>query len=42
MGYVAAQLKANGYCVFALNYGGPPALGYLYGVGPVDQSAVEY
>ena len=40
-GYVTSQLKANGYCVFAFNYGGPPAFGYMYGVGPVRDSAAQ-
>ena len=39
--YVVPQLKAHGYCVFALNYGGPPAFNYMYGVGPIRDSAKQ-
>ena len=35
MGYLSSSLKRAGYCVFALNYGGPPAFGYAYGLGPI-------
>ncbi|MEY2468966.1 MAG: hypothetical protein QOF21_1664 [Actinomycetota bacterium] len=42
MGYVSKNLKAKGYCVFALNYGGPPQFfGYVYGLGPVRESAAQ-
>ena len=42
MGALSSTLSTAGYCVFALNYGGPPQFGgYLYGMGPVRQSAKE-
>ncbi len=34
-------LYNNGYCVFTLNYGGPPLLGTVYGLGPIAESAQE-
>ena len=34
-------LKNNGYCVFTFNYGGPPVLGFAYGVGRVQDSAAQ-
>lgn len=34
-------LKNEGYCVYALNYGGAPMLGLLAAYGPVETSAVE-
>jgi triacylglycerol esterase/lipase EstA (alpha/beta hydrolase family) len=40
--YVSPALAAAGYCVFALNYGGPPRFaGYSYGLGPLRQSAQQ-
>jgi triacylglycerol esterase/lipase EstA (alpha/beta hydrolase family) len=42
MGYLSANMKRAGYCVFALNYGGPPQFfGYVYGLGPIRNSAAE-
>ena len=41
MGYISKALKAQGYCVYALNYGGPPYFGYTYATGPVKTSAHE-
>jgi len=41
MGYVSKNLSARGYCVFALNYGGPPRFGYMYGLGPIRESAAQ-
>ncbi len=32
-------LYNNGYCVYSFNYGGPPLLGVLYGVGDIPTSA---
>ncbi len=34
-------LKNDGYCVFALNYGGEPLLGLLAAYGPLEASAVQ-
>jgi len=34
-------LKNSGYCVFTFDYGGPPALGFVYGLGEVRRSADE-
>lgn len=39
--YLSPSLKAAGYCVFAFNYGGPPAFGFLWARGPVADSAQE-
>ncbi|MCU1427737.1 MAG: alpha/beta fold hydrolase [Actinomycetia bacterium] len=32
-------LANNGYCVFTFNYGGPPALGSIYGIHEIGASA---
>jgi hypothetical protein len=34
-------LYDNGYCVYTFNYGGPPLLGVLYGVGDIPTSATQ-
>ena len=34
-------LRNEGYCVFTFNYGGPPALGFAYGIGDVRTSAEQ-
>jgi hypothetical protein len=34
-------LYNNGFCVYTFNYGGPPLLGTLYGVGDIATSAGE-
>jgi triacylglycerol esterase/lipase EstA (alpha/beta hydrolase family) len=34
-------LVNNGYCVFTFNYGGPPSLGFIYGLAPIEQGAGE-
>lgn len=38
---LAPLLKNNGYCVFALNYGGPPILGVSFGLADIAASAAE-
>ncbi|WP_025854575.1 triacylglycerol lipase [Pseudomonas sp. CHM02] len=39
---LSAELKSNGYCVYALNYGGTPlSLGVFYGLAAVKDSAQE-
>ena len=34
-------LYDDGYCVYTFNYGGPPLLGVLYGVGDIPTSATQ-
>ncbi len=38
---LAPLLVNNDYCVFTFNYGGPPALGTIYGLGEISASAAE-
>lgn len=39
--YVSPALATAGYCVFALNYGGPKRFNFSYGTGPVRRSAQQ-
>lgn len=38
---LAPYLEARGYCVFSLDYGQLPGVPLVYGLGPIDQSAVQ-
>jgi pimeloyl-ACP methyl ester carboxylesterase len=38
---LAPLLFDHGYCVFTLNYGGPPLLGTIYGLNDIADSAAE-
>jgi triacylglycerol esterase/lipase EstA (alpha/beta hydrolase family) len=38
---LSPALADAGYCVFALNYGGPPKNDYLYGFGRIEESAKQ-
>jgi len=38
-GTLAPLLADNGYCVYTFNYGGPPLLGEVYGLGEIGASA---
>ncbi len=38
-GTLAPLLADNGYCVYTFNYGGPPLLGEVYGLGEIGSSA---
>jgi triacylglycerol esterase/lipase EstA (alpha/beta hydrolase family) len=38
-GTLAPLLADNGYCVYTFNYGGPPLLGEVYGLGDIATSA---
>lgn len=38
---LAPYLEARGYCVFSLDYGQLPGIPLVYGLGPIDKSAVQ-